>query len=316
MTIKYLVCQKEVAPSTGGLHVQGAIAFTEPTRMAPIQNLMPGVHLNPARDWTKLKEYCQKTETRVEGSVPFIHGEDTGQGHRSDLHEAVEAIKSGKRMRDIATEHSTTFVRAYKGLSVLQATLFPADHMERRCALFWGPTETGKTRMVFDNLPDVYTVFDIKHPWFEGYSGEENVLLDECGKDMMSVDFLKRLLDRYPMIVPIKGMSQIWRAKTIVMTSNTPLDRWYPGIDRLDFDALKRRMIVFKFPEEKWLAECWIKGQERPRVRPPLRLPVYIGSDSDDNPRLRSTVVSPAQPSCEDITDLMELDERNVPWLD
>ena len=82
---------------------------------------------------------------------------------------------------------------------------------------------------------------------------------------MMNVNILKRILDRYPMDVPVKGGHVRWNPETIVMTSNDPLEEWYPGLSRENLLALKRRMTIFEFPKDKWLAECWIKGSPEAR---------------------------------------------------
>lgn len=121
--------------------------------------------------------------------------------------------------------------------------------------------------MVHDHVEsdDLYNTFCLKTPWFDGYSGHKVALLDECGAGMMNVNILKRILDRYPMDVPVKGGHVRWNPETIVMTSNDPLEEWYPGLSRENLLALKRRMTIFEFPKDKWLAECWIKG--RPEAR-------------------------------------------------
>lgn len=270
--LTFLVMQYEVAPSTGKLHAQGAASFSGPMRMAAVKKLLPGAHLEVARAWEKATEYCVKQETRAPGTEPFHWGEDKGQGARSDLKAAVEMIREGKTLREVAEEHGEVFARAHKGLQQLQAVLHPPVAGERKVGLFWGPTETGKTRSVFDHLPDVYTVFDTHTPWFDGYQGEPNVLLDECGPGMMNHNLLKRLLDRYPMTVPIKGGSVAWQAKTIILTSNVELSAWYPGLTLADYKALERRMRIFEFPRDKALAVAWLKGElvaPAKRERPP-----------------------------------------------
>nr|AOV86253.1 putative rep protein [uncultured virus] len=285
--IKYLVMQKEVCPSTGRLHAQGAIALSGMMRMAGMKKALPTAHWEIAKNWEGAKKYCQKLETRLQGTEPFEYGKDTVQGERTDLQAVVDDIKVGKRMRDIAQEHPIAYVRYHKGFQALRSALEPPKAQERRCALFYGATATGKTRMVFDNLPDVYTVFDTKTPWFDGYNGEANVLLDECGPGMMSHNYLKRLLDRYPMSVPIKSGSATWAATTIVLTSNVKLREWFNGLTVEDYAALERRLTIFKFPEEKWLAEAWIRGSEKPRTIEAA--PTEVVETEDDSPVINGT---------------------------
>lgn len=257
--IKYLICQTEICPSTGRRHVQGAVALLATTRMAGLKKILPDAHLEISKAWDKAVEYCKKEDTRAPGTTPLEVG-SLKQGQRSDLVQLTNCVRDGVCMRVIAEEFPDTWVRNYKGLGALQTLLHPAKACDRRVALFWGPTETGKTRMVFDELQDVYTVFDIEKNWFDGYTREKNVLLDECGPGMFNHNFLKRLLDRYPMTVPIKGGSTAWCAETIIMTSNVPLSEWYLGLRPADYQALRRRMRIFEFPQDKELARAWIRG--------------------------------------------------------
>lgn len=278
---RYLVMQLEEAPSTGKRHVQGAVAFSVTMRAAAIKKVLPEAHLEVMRaEGTEAFDYCQKEASRVEGTVPFEHGSPISQGQRKDLDVLCDLIKEGKGLRECAELSPSTFVRAHKGLMALQSIIHPPPAIVRKVGLFVGGTATGKTRTVFDSLENVYTVFDTKVPWFDGYLGQENVLLDECGPGMMSHNFLKRLLDRYPMMVPIKGGSSNWMAKTIVLTSNVPIEDWYYGVTKSDYDALKRRMRVFEFPQDKELAKAWLTNSLIPSKR--SRSPdVVCVSDTD-----------------------------------
>lgn len=291
--LKYAVMQYERCPSTGRLHVQGALSFKEPTRMANIKKTLSTAHLAVmAATGTEGFDYCQKEESRVPGTEPMIFGSPGAQEERSDLHTAASIIKDGGTLRDVALLDPVVFVRAHKELAALRAVLHPPLAMDRKVGLFWGTTATGKTRAVHDNLSNVYTVFDVKNPWFDGYDGEENVLFDECGPGMMSHNLLKRLLDRYPMTVPIKGSSANWMAKTIILTSNVQLEDWFFGVTKSDYDALKRRMRIFEFPEEKELAIAWLRGELIPSKRcrePATWESTMVISDEDSVCELRRT---------------------------
>lgn len=78
--------------------------------------------------------------------------------------------------------------------------------------------------------------------WWEGYVGQECVIIDEF-YGWIQYDFLLRLLDRYPLRVEVKGGSVNMSATKFVFTSNKEWTQWYPGID--DTSALKRRLDEF-----------------------------------------------------------------------
>lgn len=63
--------QMEKSPSTGKLHYQGHLRTNVQVRLSFLIKKFPGVHFEVARDWSALKNYDKKKETRVEGSEPM-----------------------------------------------------------------------------------------------------------------------------------------------------------------------------------------------------------------------------------------------------
>ena len=76
----------------------------------------------------------------------------------------------------------------------------------------------------------------------------------------MSIDLFKRITDVYPMTVPIKGGSVSWNCETIVLTSNNPLEWWW-DTSFADLEAVKRRVKVFKYPEDRDEAYRFLGGE-------------------------------------------------------
>lgn len=62
--VKMLAYQEEICPDTGRKHRQGCLQTQMPVRMSKVRALLPGVHIEVARDWFGLVQYCQKAETR------------------------------------------------------------------------------------------------------------------------------------------------------------------------------------------------------------------------------------------------------------
>lgn len=60
--------QDETCPTTGKLHKQGYVRTHQQQRFAAMKKAFPGVHLEIARDWNKLLNYCKKTDTAVTGT--------------------------------------------------------------------------------------------------------------------------------------------------------------------------------------------------------------------------------------------------------
>lgn len=60
--------QTEVCPDTGRKHYQGYLRTRNQQRFTALRKVLPGVHIEPARNWEALMNYCKKTETAVNGS--------------------------------------------------------------------------------------------------------------------------------------------------------------------------------------------------------------------------------------------------------
>lgn len=270
-TMQYLVYQKEQCERTGRIHWQGAVKFTRSTRRGQAQLLLnlSNVHMEPARSWDNAVQYCMKETTRLEG--PWEFGKNIKQGHRSDLDVVIKMIEEDKSIKQIADTCPREFIKFHKGIGALRSAKQEPPGIDRKVCLLLGDTGVGKTRFVFDNFKGVYSVFNMCVPWFDGYDGQEVVLFDECGEGMMGYNVLKQLTDRYPYRVPIKGGSVPWMAKVIFLTSNCPLDEWYPNAKPIHIRALERRIRTFHImPEGQGLDEVRdYLGLERV-VAPPI----------------------------------------------
>lgn len=108
--------------------------------------------------------------------------------------------------------------------------------------VYWGRTGTGKTRAVFDNVNDKEDIY--VHPggnWFDGYDQHKIVLFDDYGGSEFKLTYLLKLIDRYPIRVPIKGGFTSWVPEEIYITSNRSPDSWYPNAHEEHIDAMFRR---------------------------------------------------------------------------
>ncbi len=75
--------------------------------------------------------------------------------------------------------------------------------------------------------------------WWDGYDGQEDVVMDDF-YGWLKWSFLLNLLDRYPMLVPIKGGTKEFVAKRVFITSNKKPEMWYPN--QIDIAPLVRRL--------------------------------------------------------------------------
>lgn len=116
--VSYLVYQLEECPSTGNAHVQGYIEFKQSVRSKMLKDYFPGIHIEERRGTAhEARTYCQKVETRVEGTTFTEFGtfnpRRVGQG--SNLSETVAVLKA-RGLKGVALEMPGTFLRYHNGL--------------------------------------------------------------------------------------------------------------------------------------------------------------------------------------------------------
>lgn len=122
--------------------------------------------------------------------------------------------------------------------------------MERTVNCFWGATGTGKSRRAWDEASmDAYPK-DPRTKFWDGYRDQKHVVIDEF-RGGIDVGHMLRWLDRYPIVVEIKGSATVLKAQTIWITSNLDPRLWYPELDEETKKALLRRMKITYFPEIK-----------------------------------------------------------------
>lgn len=240
---QYLLFQEEQVTTR---HFQGYLEFSKLKRLQQLKKIDSGIHWERRQGTqSQAMEYVRKEESRIAG--PFERGvpTETAQGHRSDLEEAVATLRSGG-ISAVAREHPATFVRNSVGLFRLASLISPPKPV-LDVVLLYGPTETGKTRRFFDTFtdPDARWASPTTNGyWFDGYAGQPAALLDEFGGKLSGwkLSDTLRVLDRYPLQVPVKGGFVWWTPGSIYITSNHHPSLWWDYDGRsTQYDALARR---------------------------------------------------------------------------
>jgi len=111
---------------------------------------------------------------------------------------------------------------------------------EKEVYVFWGRTGTGKSKRAWEEASLSAYPKSPTSIWWCGYQGHENVVIDEF-RGQINISHVLRWLDRYPVIVEVKGSSVVLQAKRIWITSNISPDDWYPDLDEETRLALRRR---------------------------------------------------------------------------
>ncbi len=250
--VKYAVWQQEIGEN-GTEHFQGYLQLYRQQRLSYVKKMLPRAHWERRRgNHQQAEEYCTKEETRIAG--PWHYGTPTcGKGQRSDIIGLKNAVlKDNMKIDEVLEKHTGTICRYPKFFRLLQSRRKHYKIENKEVILLIGPPRTGKTHWARTNYPDAYLMSNQNGTvWFDGYEGEEAVLMDDfCGRmSAVRLDMLLRLLHDWTERVPIKGAFVFWEPRIVILTTNLHPRDWYDWEERpVHYDALKWRFTkVIKF---------------------------------------------------------------------
>lgn len=250
--IQYVKFQYEKGIS-GTKHYQGVFYSKKKITCSWILKKLPRCgYLAPVKDTKGAVSYCGKAESRLDG--PWEHGTMPSQGRRSDLLECKEIIDAGGRMESLFEQSFSNAVRYGRGL---KSYIDLVDKKSPRtwqtnCYIYFGDAGMGKTEAAKEETLEwggktFWMTLEAGmggKVWWDGYDGEENIVIDEFEQQIRLSDF-KRIIDSSPFKVPVKGGYVEFKAKRVWFISNLTPDTWYlkaaPG-GTVQRNALQRRM--------------------------------------------------------------------------
>lgn len=285
--VKLLAYQLEVCPDTLRMHHQGMVEFnsvkTAEQAKAWVAEAfnVSGPHVEKRNGSPRQAyDYATKDATRCDGesSGPWVHGDPpAGAGARTDLKDVQTMLDEGKSIKEVAEAHFGTYLRYNRGLEkyanmvVRQRRDWNTDGV-----VFWGPPGSGKTARVHAVASGSGALFVASYPtqhsgpeYFDGYLGESSILYDDFYGQIRQSTLL-RILDRYPLSLPVRGGQVEFVARTVYFTSNVDPDRWYP---RRGLGGLTRRLnFVYYIGDERYpTAESWMASSTYKELTGQLR---------------------------------------------
>ena len=223
----------ETCPTSGKLHHQAYIQFFKQTRGSKVQKFVgsfggnPKCHVEVMRGSISQNEtYCSKEERYTK------LGEFVEQGQRTDLESIRDDLKAGASLYDICETNPGDFIRYSSGIQKMKAIY------DKKLAQKWrdvsvtalvGPAGSGKTRYAsdkhgYENCFKVNTGGDFM---FDGYDGEEVLIIDEMKGSLIKYTKLLTILDGHPFKVNVKGGHTWARWKKVYVCSNVSPGLWY-----------------------------------------------------------------------------------------
>lgn len=227
----------------GFLHWQLLVVLAKKATLRAVKDIYgQSAHAEPSRS-DAADDYVWKEETRVQGTQ-FELGKRAFKRNSDTDWEAVRTAAVAGELDSIPAD---VFVRNYHSLKRIQKDYSVARPRPGTiCHVYWGATGTGKSHRAWEEAgADAY----IKNPstkWWDGYRGEDAVLIDEF-TGQIGITYLLRWLDKYSCRVEEKGGDQPLKATKFWICSNTDPREWYPEANEETKAALLRRLNITHF---------------------------------------------------------------------
>lgn len=257
--MKYLIYSEEVG-ETGNYHLQGFVVFNNSVSLATAKREVGGEpHMEPRRGtMTEAVAYASKTQDPTFIAGPYEFGTRPEQGARTDLMALGQRVINGESVDSILLEGSATAIRSHRALRDLRATVLRAKQpVWRDLTVTWayGPTGYGKDRWaVADALAreKSWTQVKLSSPpqWFDGYNGQEVLILQEC-KGQSNYEDMLGWLDGHPLLLPVKGSFIPATYTEVVVTGLGTPDMLWPAIT--DKSEMNRRVTRFLHFNRPWI---------------------------------------------------------------
>ncbi len=251
--VNYAVFQHEVCPKSGKHHWQGFIEGPKPLRFTAVKKLFTfalateqgvvtspctGVHVEPSHTPDAADKYAQKEETRFPGSRPVVVGARRPSFYKKEgkqMDNVVQMVQDGHSIEDIEDAYPRcVLLNRMKIIAAITAFRNRSSAVSREIdvEIWWGDHGTGKTHhaLTLHDPSDVFKKSSTSGVWFDGYSNQKVLLLDEF-YGQLPIDFLLNMCDKWKTQLQVKfGMCSAQWTKVII-TSNKHPDFWWPDSD-------------------------------------------------------------------------------------
>lgn len=253
----YLLGGLERCPDTDRFHIQGYIKFANAIERGSAAKLLNNAHLQtPYKCFLANFRYCTKEDNWTEfGTRPAENERPISDKKRKRDEDAqsfatAKALAKEGRLDEIDPE---LMIKHFMTLSKLKLwylrnrklDCLPSDHIVG--VWYYGKTGTGKSHAAREDYPGAY----IKIPdnkWWDNYEDQDNVILDDVAR--LQAHWLgaklKQWVDRYPVMVEVKGGSMMIRPRQIIVTSNYHPNELWEG-DPQVLEPIMRRFKVVHF---------------------------------------------------------------------
>jgi len=232
--VEYMRFGIETCPTTGRQHAQGWLQWNNPRSVQQFWKRFNHPHIEPRYGSV---DHNQKYTSK--DGVWEEFGQPPKQGERIDWTRAREELQQRHSVVEVINNqpHLLPTIRALERYATLSRQ--PPNDRDIRCIYIHGPSGCGKSRAVHQAYPNAY--WKPAGEWWDGYEGQQVVVLDDYYGDQPYSQLL-RVLDRYPLRLPVKGGFVPAEYTTVIITSNARPDEQYEGIEGHRRAPLMRRL--------------------------------------------------------------------------
>lgn len=241
LNINYIIVGKEVAPSTGTPHLQGYAQLEKKKYFTTLTKWLPGCHITPCNGSSQDNvNYCNKIDNNpIEWGILRTIARGRAK-QAADWNILLSHAETGDLdyIRENHPREYLIYFRTFKQIAV--ENLKPQAQV-RSCYWLWGKPRVGKSRYCHETWPNAY--WKNANKWWDGYKGEQAVVLDDLGTDHLS-EYLKRWADRYKIIAEVKTSATALSYDTFVVTSNFHPDQLFLQVPEVTRQAIRERFVV------------------------------------------------------------------------
>lgn len=229
--MSYLCFSPEKCPSTDRKHFQCYVIWKPNFKKTLSANAkyfgsasqMANGSPDQNRVYCGAEDYEKDGKTKDANPLFQEFGELPRQGQRSDLDEIKDDIMQGKTsVDDVAINNPIVFHQYGRTLNKIEDIVLRKRFRNWMTTAEWlyGATGVGKSKKAFEKYsPDTHYVYPNDNGWWDGYAGQEIVIINEFRGEIKFSELLD-LIDRYPKTVRRRGREPVpFLAKHIIITS-------------------------------------------------------------------------------------------------